>query len=127
VGEEARAAMAAITLVTDLEPDEAVDTVRAVARDLGFEVFREDDWELRAQKGSLAASIFLGAFVLYCNFQIYIEEKRGDIAITIVRNSPWWTGLIGISRVKSMFKKLADLIEDDIEDQGGRVFSRKER
>ncbi len=118
--------MAGITIVTDLDPKAALKTVKSVAKGLGFAVYRVDDWELQVQKGNLVASIFLGAFIAYCNFQVFVEETRSRVKIVIERNTPWWTGFIGIGRVKTMAKNLADLVEDDIEDQGGKVYTRKE-
>ena len=118
--------MAGITIVTDLDPKDALRTVRSAAKELGFAVYRIDDWELQVQKGNLFASIFLGAFIAYCNFQVFIEETRNRVRIVIERNRPWWTGLIGVSRVKTAAKNLADLVEDDIEDQGGKIIDRRD-
>lgn len=118
--------MAGITIVTDLDPKDALRTVRSAAKELGFKVYRVDDWELQIQKGNLFASIFLGAFIAYCNFQVFIEESRNKLKIVIERNTPWWTGLIGVSRVKGQAKSLADMVEDDIEDGGGKIYARKD-
>jgi hypothetical protein len=72
-------------------------------------------------------SIFVGAFVAYCDFEIEIEEGRHeeDVDIVINRNSPWWTGIIGIGRVKSRARELAEAIGDGIHRKGYRV--RRER
>src|SRR5262245_32388106 len=119
--------MAGISIVTTLDAEEAVKTVSKVAKRLQFSVHRVEDWELVVQKGSLGLSIFLGAFIAYCYFHVYIEEdRRNTIAITIERNSPWWTGLIGVSRTKSWCKTHADEIEDAIENKGGEVVKREE-
>jgi hypothetical protein len=119
-------AMPGITIVTNLESEDALRTARQAARELGFTVKRVDDWELHVQKGSFALSIFLGAFIAYCNFRVFIEETRKRVKIVIERNSPWWTGLIGISRVKGWAKSLADVIEEDIEEGGAKVIRRDE-
>jgi hypothetical protein len=39
---------------------------------------------------------------------------------------PWWTGLIGVNRVKNQAKTLADAIEEAIRDAGGEVLKRAE-
>lgn len=118
--------MAGITIVTNLQAEEAVKIVTKVAKRNSFKVYRVEDWELIVQKGNLPLSIFLGAFIAYCYFRVLIEEDRSDtIAITIERNSPWWTGVIGVSRVKSWAATLADEIERAIESKGGEVVSRE--
>jgi hypothetical protein len=85
--------MPGIMIATDLEAKEALKAVKNVAKDLDFAVARVDDLELSVTKGSLAASIFLGAFIAYCDFRVFIEERRDRVRIVIERNSPWWTGV----------------------------------
>lgn len=118
--------MASITIVTDLNVKEALRTVKNIAKDLDFAVSQVDDLELLVTKGNLFVSILAGAFVAYCKFHVFIEEGRDRIRIVIKRNSPWWTGIIGVNRVKSLAKKLADGIEDEIEEQGGNLYDSKE-
>ena len=118
--------MAGITLKTDLTGENAVKMVMHVAKDLKFAVYRVGDWELRIQKGSLLASIFVGAFVAYCDFRVFVEEDDGGVDIVIERNRPWWTGAIGVGRVKSWAKTLASHLEDEIKHQGGKVRDRKD-
>src|SRR5262249_28814621 len=55
-----------------------------------------------------------------------LRGARGAHRAWIERNTPWWTGVIGVSRVKSWAKSLADEIEDEIEHQHGRVYGRQE-
>jgi len=119
--------MAGFTVVTDLDAETVLKLVRRVGKELEFTVNRPDEFDLELQKGSLAASIFLGAFIAYCDFRVSLTEKSdGKIKITLERNCPWWTGLIGVNRVKSKAKQLIDEIEEAIQDKGGEVFSRKE-
>jgi hypothetical protein len=119
--------MAGIRILTDLEGTAAMDTVRGVARRHGFAVSRTDEWELLVQKGSLTASIFVGAFVAYCYFPVrFYCERPGETEIEIERNSPWWTGILGVNRVKNWAKTLADSVEDALEDQGWQVLKRRE-
>ena len=117
--------MAGFILRTDLDAERALRTVKDVARNLKFSVNEVDDWELSVQKGNLALSIFIGAFVAYCNFRVSIHgRKDNSVEIEIERNSPWWTGILGVSRVKSRAKELADRIEDAILDQRGEILKR---
>jgi hypothetical protein len=119
--------MPGIRMLTDLNPEAAVKTVSRVARRLSFSVYHTGDWELVAQKGNMLLSVFVGAFVAYCYFRISVYAERGErIEIEIQRNTPWWTGVIGVNRVKNWAKSLADEIEDEIEHQGGRIYGREE-
>ena len=120
--------MAGIIITTDLTPKGASKLAREVARDLEFSITRLDDQAFQATKGSLASSIFLGAFVLYCNFEVEIQDSRyeGEVDIIINRNIPWWTGLIGLRRVKTRAKELATAIADAIKQDGNQVLKKKE-
>ena len=117
--------MAGFSILTDMDADTALKTAKRVAKDLGFATERIDDWELSATKGNLLLSIFVGAFVAYCDFHVYVEEDRdGTVEISIERNAPWWTGVIGVGRVKNKAKELADAIENAILDKGSDVLKR---
>jgi hypothetical protein len=120
--------MAGFLLLTDMEPKQVRKTIVRVGRRLGFSVDEEDDWDLRLQQGNLALSILLGAFIAYCNFRVSINEgrKEGTVEIEIERNSPWWTGFIGVGRVKKRAKELADELGDEIEDQGFKILKEGE-
>ena len=119
--------MAGFTIHTGVGADTALKTARKIAKKLGFATHPVDDWEFTAMKGNLLASIFLGAFIAYCDFRVCIEEGRnGSMEISIERNTPWWTGVIGVNRVKNQAKALADAIEEAILDQGGDVLKRTE-
>ena len=118
--------MAGIRILTDVNPEVAMKAASRAAKRLEFKVYRVDDWELVAQRGNLALSIFVGAFVAYCYFHVRVFSDRGDrVEIEIERNSPWWTGLIGVNRVKNWAKSLADEIENEIEAQGFKLYGRK--
>jgi hypothetical protein len=120
--------MAGHIIVTNLSEKAAEKLARGVARDLDFGIVREDDFTFSAGKGNLVVSILLGAFIAYCNFLVEIAPGKydGEVEIIINRNSPWWTGIIGINRVKKRAKELAGKIADAIEDDGGEVIKVKE-
>jgi hypothetical protein len=116
--------MAGSSIVTDMDRETAVRLVGTVARDEGFSVERVEDDELKVGQGNLIASIFLGAFIAYCDFKVVFHPEPGNrVEIEMNRNNPWWTGIIGIGRVKNIFKKLVDAIEEEIEAAGGRIIN----
>jgi hypothetical protein len=85
-----------------------------------------DDRVIHVQKGSFAASFFLGAFVLYCNFRVSVERGRLDEReLRIEWDTPWWAGFFGVERTATAAGKYADEIEDLIEEAGGRVEDRR--
>jgi hypothetical protein len=117
--------MAGFSIRTGVDAETAFKTARRAAKDLGFTVRNVGDWEFVAQKGNLIASIFVGAFVAYCDFHVFVEEnKKGAVEISIQRNTPWWTGAIGVHRVNNAAEALADGIDDAIEADGGKVLNR---
>jgi hypothetical protein len=120
--------MAGFFLLTDMEPAKVRKAVARLGRRLGFAVHQPEDWEFELTQGNLLLSIFLGAFIAYCDFRVTINEGRreGTVEIEIERNRPWWTGWLGVSRVKKRAKQLADELGDEIEDLGCRVLKEKE-
>ena len=113
--------MPGFRIFTDAPPELADRVVLEVGDELDFDVEDAEDGEFSFRKGSFVASIFAGAFVKYCNFRVYVTEHEQETEITIERNSPWWTGILGIDRVKKEAKKLADTIEDVLEEEGAQV------
>jgi hypothetical protein len=117
--------MPGFSLVTNMDPAEAAAVVRKAGKRLDFEVDDVEVGEMEMRKGSLTASIFLGAFIAYCNFRVIVSRnRRNDTVITIERNSQWWTGIIGVNRVKSRAQELADEIEDSLRDQRADILHR---
>ena len=110
---------------TNLPADKTYRLAKRAAEDLGFSVWSRGDGVFAAGKGNLAVSILVGAFVAYCNFMIWVDEVGDETEIRLDRNTPWWTGLIGVNRVKNKAKELANAIADEIEDGGGRVLQEK--
>ena len=108
-----------------------VKTVAKVTKELAAESqYRVDETDLfhfQLLKGSFAVSLIAGAFITYCNFAVELEyDEQGGTRFTLNRNIPWWTGLIGVSRVKTAAKKLADEIAEELEDSGGIVTNRED-
>src|SRR5262249_47381359 len=114
-------------ILTDMGASQALEIASKAARRLAFAVDQADEWELSVRKGNLALSIFLGAFIAYCNFNVRIyETDAGKVEIEIERNSPWWTGVIGVNRVKTRAKEYRDEICDGIEHHGAKVLGTKD-
>jgi hypothetical protein len=120
--------MAGHIIITDLDEKAALKLARDVARELDYNVERTDEFTFHATKGNLALSIIVGAFVAYCYFTIEINPGKyaGEVEIIINRNSPWWTGVLGVNRVKKRAKELAEEIADAIEKDGGKVVREKD-
>ena len=117
--------MPELRIKTDLPPDTVLRLAEDAAEDQKYEIENAREDEFHARKGSLTASIFFGAFILYADFYVTVDEtKKGGTLLKVTWSTPWWTGLIGASRTKSAAKMYADLIEDLIEDDEGAVIDR---
>lgn len=115
--------MAGFDFVIQGTADQALEAVRAAATAEQFEVSTTPDGRLSAKKGNFALSIALGAFIAYCDFTFATQPDGANTRLTMTRNNPWWTGLIGISRVKKAATRFADGIQQSA---GARVQSRRE-
>ena len=118
--------MAGIKLVTDMDAKLLFKIAFREAQDKGFAVEKIGDRRFTARKSSMAVSILLGAFVAYCDFVVAVEDYDHETELVLERNSPWWTGVIGVHRVKSWATDLVKTIGDSIEDAGNRVIREKE-
>ena len=110
------------TIETDLEAKRLFKLARREAEELGFATDATGDFAFNARMGNLFLSILLGAMIAYCDFDVEIEEDDdGTVELSVKRNSPWWTGWLGMNRVKSRAKELAKNIASAIEDDNGEV------
>lgn len=113
--------------ITQATPEHLLEVGGNVAGNLGYNIEQEGPWTLRLQKGSLAASIFVGAFVAYCDFKLnVIFPGDGTAHLHLERNTPWWTGVIGVKRVKSRAKELADAYGNEMVRQGVAIIQRND-
>ena len=93
--------------------------LNAYAADTGTKL-----WSYDAQKGNYAVSILFGAFVAYCNFNVYINQlPDGNTGVSIVRNKPWWTGVIGVKRVKNRADELGKAIGGALHQQNFSILA----
>jgi len=98
-------------LVTNAPAQHVLGVTQHAAGALGFRTHPTSPWSFSAQKGNLAVSILFGAFIAYCNFNVYVSQSPdGNTAVSIVRNSPWWTGVIGVRRVRRRADELGNAI-----------------
>jgi len=81
--------MAGYKIVTNRPAKDAVQIARQAAKELGFSVARIDECAFSAGKGNLPLSIFLGAFIAYCDFEVRARETGdGRTDVIIGRNRP---------------------------------------
>jgi hypothetical protein len=119
--------MLGITITTDLECARAIDLARQAAAELAFAIKPVTDREFVAKRGSLARSLLLGPFVSFCRFRIsVIEFEDAEVDVVLQRNFPWWAGFTGVGKVRAWLLRLAKLIEDRIQQNGGKVLEKKE-
>ncbi|MFO0966191.1 MAG: hypothetical protein U0793_11490 [Gemmataceae bacterium] len=109
-------------LVTQLDPRRIRKIALDTAEDEGFEIEDLDRWSFKLTRGSKGASIVVGALAEYCEFEMVVQKYDEETTeVVIERNTPWWTGLIGVARVKSAVNALANRMKDRMEDCGGRI------
>ncbi len=105
-------------LVTNAPAPHVLGLAQHMSQQLGFRLRPTSPWSFGAQKGNLAVSILLGAFIAYCNFNVYINQNPdGNTGLSIIRNSPWWTGVIGVRRVKRRADELGNAISQALQQQ----------
>ena len=115
--------MAGFDFVMQGTAEQSLNAVRAAAQAEQFEVSTAPDGRLSAKKGNFGLSIVFGAFIAYCDFTFATTAEGSNTRLTMTRNNPWWTGLIGISRVKKAATRFADVLQQNPD---SRVQSRTE-
>lgn len=119
--------MAGHAYVTTTNPETLEQAAINVAGSMGFGVKPVGPGALAVTKGSLVASIFVGAFVAYCEFRVNVSvAPDGTSHLVLERNSPWWTGVIGVSRVKKRARELADAIGNELIRLGVQIVARND-
>lgn len=118
--------MAGTKFVADMTPEDLHEMARFVAKETGFACHSAGGLRFEAKRGNLALSILFGAFIAYCDFTIEIEPFDDGAELVLTRNTPWWTGAIGVSRVKSWAKTLGDNLKKEVERSGYRVLKEKD-
>jgi hypothetical protein len=118
--------MAGLKFTTDLDAESLYKIAYRRAQDMGFTVREAGESAFTAKSGNMALSIAVGALSVYCDFRLSIEEYDDGNELVLERNTPWWTGMIGVSRVKNRANELMKNIKDEVELRGGRILREKE-
>ncbi|MHC4839842.1 MAG: hypothetical protein ACYTDT_02635 [Planctomycetota bacterium] len=119
--------MAGHAYITNGDPNVLREIVCAMSPASGFSVEEVGPFQFKVRKGNLAASIFVGAFIAYCDFDVSVTAHAdGTQHLVIQRNSPWWTGVIGVNRVKKAASALADAFGNEILRLGIQIFQRND-
>lgn len=113
--------------ITNGDPGALMDVAIHVAGGLGYGVEETAPGTLSVKQGSFVASLFLGAFIAYCDFKVVVHSPGdGSAHLVLERNSPWWTGVIGVNRVKKRARELADAYGNELVARGVPIVSRNE-
>lgn len=111
--------------VTNGDPNVLMDVAVHVAGGMEYGVERAGQSSLKVTKGNLVASWFLGAFIAYCDFTVNIVgHPDGTQHLVLERNSPWWTGVLGVNRVKTRASELADAYGNELVTRGVQIVTR---
>lgn len=115
------------TYVTTAAPEVIERIALDAAGRLGFTIETEAPGRYVVRKGSLVASIFVGAFVAYCDFRVWVAVAPDNTShLVIERNTPWWTGFLGVSRVKTRALELADACGNAMFASGVQILARND-
>lgn len=115
--------MAAITLVTNLEPNQLIQIASQVAQHYDFQVSHVDTLELRLTKGNAVLAWFVSALYTPCNIKVTVEPTEEATALRIRLSRPWWVGIFAEERLIQQARKLLDGVEKGIEGAGGRILA----
>ena len=107
-----------LTLHSGASAETVREVIHSVSPPQKFTVQDEGPGRYRVRRGSLGLSIFAGAFVAYCNFVVHVAPEGEGTRVTLQPNSPWWTGLIGVGRVKKVAKALLDGWAAELQSRG---------
>lgn len=119
--------MSGIRIAVQTTPELLLTHAGQAAESLAFTVGSAGPQTLQLRKGSLGLSIFLGAFIAYCDFRATVQVLGNGLSqLTLERNKPWWTGVIGVSRVKGKAAELVDVLQRGLASQGLNVAGREE-
>lgn len=120
-------AMPGHTYVTHAAPELLERIALATAAQMNFAIEPESPGRYAVRKGSLWASLVVGAFVAYCDFRLVIAVAPDSTSHLILeRNTPWWTGFIGVNRVKSRARELADACGNALVQAGVHILARND-
>lgn len=113
--------------VTTAAPELLERIALATAAEMEFTIEAEAPGRHIARKGSFVASLLVGAFVAYCDFRLVIALAPDSTSHLIIeRNTPWWTGFLGVNRVKNRARELADACGNALVQAGVQILARND-
>lgn len=113
--------------ITAGDPHELKDVAIHVAGGLGYGVEDTGPWSLSVTHGNFVVSLLVGAFIAYCDFKVHVVSPGdGTHHLVLERNNPWWTGVIGIGRVKKRARELADAYGNELIARGVQIHQRND-
>ena len=119
--------MAGIKLVTDMDPETALQLAWRAAQDLRFTLTPIADGSFCASKGHAIWSILVGPAAPHCQFKIAAQKyPDGTTDLVLERNSAVTSGLLGRRRISGEADALMQKIADAVQQNGGTIIERKE-
>jgi len=118
--------MREISLTANLKPEQTIRIVASAARQLGYSVGFTGDWELTLKKGGLLSNLLAGPLAPPRDFRVVVRERSDKtVEVSISLNKPWWSGMVGLRRLRSQAQALADAVESAIRESGGKILERQ--
>jgi hypothetical protein len=118
--------MAGIKLVTDADPETALQIAWRTAQDLGFKLTPVLEGAFCASKGHMIWSMLVGPAAPHCSFRIAAFKYPDGTDLVLERNSPWTSGLLGLRRIQGEADTLMERVADAVARAGCKVIDRKE-
>jgi hypothetical protein len=118
--------MPGLKFTTNLDPDSLYKIAFRHAQDLGYTVRDLGGRAFSATAGNAALNVLSGALHVHCDFRVAIHQYDDGNELVLERNAPWWTGMIGVSRVKSKAAELIGKIKEEVHLRGCSLMREKE-
>jgi hypothetical protein len=112
---------AAVSTSHHAEDSTVIRIVRETAANSGFRVSYLGPGEIILEKGSFLLSIFIGALAPYLHFRVRVTPSPDAYHISFERNTPWWTGILGVMSCRSQFQTLTTAVASAVYFHGGQV------
>ncbi|MBI2921533.1 MAG: hypothetical protein HYY18_10665 [Planctomycetes bacterium] len=103
-----------------------METTTAIARDQGFTVTPIGPHSISIRRGNWTLSLLMGVFTTYCDF-IAIAEPVTESAtqLALLRDVPWWSGMISANRVRRKSVRLLGAIQAKLGSMGMKSSDRE--
>jgi hypothetical protein len=114
-------------IYTDLPANKTYVRARQAAYKRHFALEDKGERAFVATKGSYWMSLFFGAFNVYCEFQLSVEDHGKATVVVLECNKPSGiSGASGAERIKSRARELVNSIITEILAGGGKVLKENE-